>query len=65
MGIRSFEAEILKELRLVAKNSKIRQKDIMEWSTGKVTPRDCETLYHLPNTGVNVAVKINATPLSF
>jgi len=64
MSMKTFEAEILQELRIIAKNNKLRQKDIMEWSTGTVKPREGETLYRLPELGVNVAVKINKTPLS-
>jgi len=58
MGIRAMNAAILKELREVAGNNKIRQKDIMEWSNGKIEAQEGETLYFLPTLGVNVAVKL-------
>lgn len=58
MSLRSLEAEILKELRIVAKDQKLRQKDIMEWSTGDVERRDGEKAYRLPKLGVNVAVLV-------
>ena len=64
MSMKTFEAEILQELRIVAKNKKLRQKDIIEWSTGTVKPHEGETLYKLPIVGVNVAVKKNESPLS-
>ncbi len=49
---------ILKELREVAGNNKIRQKDIMEWSNGKIEAQEGETLYFLPALSLNVAVKL-------
>ncbi len=58
MSMRSFEALILKELRLVAKDPKIRQKDIMEWSTGDVKVMEGEVHYFLPDCSVNVSVLI-------
>jgi hypothetical protein len=56
--MQSLERAVLAELRVVAKNSKLRQKDIMEWSTGKVEAQEGETLYFLPELGVNVSVKV-------
>lgn len=58
MGLRQFEAEILAEARKVTGNSKLRQKDIMEWSTGEVKAHEGETVYRLPGAGVNIAVKV-------
>ncbi len=58
MSLRTLEAEILKELRAIASNTKLRQKDIMEWSTGKVKVQDDETLYYLPELAINVSVKV-------
>ena len=58
MGMRQLEAEILAELKVIAQNKKLRQKDIMEWSTGTVKAQDGETLYFLPELKINVAVKI-------
>ena len=57
MGIRELEAAILAELRIVAEDKKLRQKDVMEWSTGAVSLSEGETLYSLPVLGVFVAVK--------
>lgn len=58
MGIREVEAAILAELKTVAKNNKLRQKDIMEWSTGEIQAREGETLFHLPDLHINVCVKL-------
>ena len=57
MGIRNLEAQILAELREVAGKRSIRQKDIMEWSTGNVKVEEGETHYFLPHLGIHVAVK--------
>lgn len=58
MTYSTLEKAILDELRLVAGNKKLRQKDIMEWSTGPVKTVEGETLYVLPELGINVAVKV-------
>ena len=58
MGIREIEAAILRELKIVAGNNKLRQKDIMEWSTGEIVAHESETLYFLPDLRINVAIKI-------
>lgn len=58
MSMKSLEAEILAELKLVAKNNKLRQKDIVEWSTGDVKIEEGETHYFLPDLKINVAVKV-------
>lgn len=57
MGMREIEAEILRELKTVAGNDKLRQKDIKEWSTGEVKVQEGEKLYFLPGLRINVAVK--------
>lgn len=58
MSLRDLEGAIIVELRAVAQNPKLRLKDLMEWSTGKVTAHEGETLYYLPNLKVHCAVKI-------
>lgn len=57
MGMRQLEALILVEAKEVTGNKKLRQKDILEWSTGEIKPHDGETVYSLPGVGVNIAVK--------
>jgi hypothetical protein len=56
MGMRDIEAGILREVKQVAKDTSIRQKDIMEWSTTEVKAHDGEMAYHLPSLGVWCAV---------
>ena len=55
MGIRDVEAEILAELRTVTGIESLRLKDIAEWTSGKIKPRDGETVVDLPVMGVTVA----------
>ena len=55
MGIRQLEAGILKELREVTGKKKLRQKDIMQWSTGEVKVEPGEAMVHLPELNINVA----------
>lgn len=57
MSLRSLEAAILVEAKQVVGNSKLRQKDIMEWSTGNIEPQEGEKVYELPGIGVNIAIK--------
>ena len=58
MGIRELEAGILAEAKVVTGNNKLKLKNIMEWSTGNITAQAGETVYHLPETNVNVAIKL-------
>ena len=61
MGLKQLEAQILLELKEVSKNPKLRQKDIMEWQTGKdLKAHEGETLYFLPALAISVAVKVQA-----
>jgi hypothetical protein len=55
MGIRTLEAEIVQELRDVTGLKSLRQKDIVEWSTGNVKTEAGELLAHLPKLAINVA----------
>lgn len=57
MSIRSLESAILAETKMVTDNKKLRMKDIMEWSTGKIEAQPGEKLYFLPIMRVNIAVK--------
>ena len=59
MSMRSLEAAILNELKQIAKNPKLKQKDIIEWQTGKgLKVHDDETLFFLPELFISVAVKL-------
>lgn len=57
MSLASLENEIVIELRSITGNPKITKNWIMEWSTGKLKAQEGETLYWLPETCVNVAIK--------
>ena len=57
MGMRQLESAILAEAKIVTGNKKLRMKDVMEWSTGKVKPESGEIVYHLPKMSVNIAIK--------
>lgn len=58
MSVASLEKAIVKELRIVAKNEKIKLKDLMEWSTGELKAQEGETLFFLPDLKVHCAVKV-------
>lgn len=58
MGMRELEKEILAEAKIVTGNKKLRQKDIMEWSTGDIKAEEGEMLYKLPKLCVNIAIKV-------
>lgn len=57
IGVRQIEAAILAELRAVTNNKQIRQKNIVEWSTGDVKAEAGETVVHLPHLVINVAYR--------
>lgn len=64
MSLRTLEAQILRELRTVAKDSKILQREIMEWQTGTgLRAHEGETLYFLPELMVSVCVKREVKPV--
>ena len=54
MSMAKWEREILRELREVTGERSLRLKDLMEWSTGKLTPQDGEKMVYLPHNGVDV-----------
>lgn len=57
MSIRSLEGTIAAEARRVFLNSKLRVKDIQEWSTGTITAQSGEVVERMPLCGVWVAIK--------
>ncbi len=57
MSLRTLERAILYGAQTVLQNAKLRQKDILEWSTSKVEPDPGEIVVRVPNPGVYVAVK--------
>lgn len=60
MGLREIQAEILAEARVVTKKPKLRQKDIMEWSTGEIDTHEEERSFFLPKLRVYVSILITA-----
>lgn len=56
MGMRDLERAILADAKQVFNNKKLRLKDLMEWSTGKIESRDDEVVAVMPD-GINVAIK--------
>ena len=58
MSFATLERAVLAELKQVAKNSKLRLKDIMEWSRGELKAQEGETLFFLPDLKVWCAVKV-------
>ena len=57
MGMRKLEAAILQEAKIVTGNKKLRQKDIVEWSTGLIKDHDGEQVFVLPSLHVTIAIK--------
>lgn len=68
MSMRTLETAIVKELREVLRNPKLRNKDLLAWSTGDLTTDDAaELVLLLPGLHVNACVhkvhdKREATP---
>lgn len=58
MSMKSYEAAILREARFALKKSKLRQKDILEWSTGVITERPGERVDCFPENKVWIATAI-------
>lgn len=60
MSMASLERAILVGAREVFKNVKLRQKDILEWSTGELKAGTDEVVARVPDPGVYVAIdKVN------
>lgn len=56
MSWRDLERAVLAETRVVTGNPKLRQIDIVEWSTGSVEADDGEAIVRCPELRVNVVV---------
>lgn len=56
MGMRELERGILHEARIVTGIKSLKVKDLLEWSTGAVKKVAGETIYYLPDVGVNIAI---------
>lgn len=57
MSMRDLEREIREEAKKLFNNLKLRNKDIMEWSTAHIKPHDGEVTEYLKEIDVFVAVK--------
>lgn len=58
MSMRSLEAAILSEAKTVLCNSRLKQSDIKEWTTGDITAEDGERGVTLPVLRISIAVPI-------
>jgi len=57
MGIREIERQIMQELRIVAKNPKLKLRQLMEWSTAPIEGHEGESMFFLDKLGIYCAVK--------
>ena len=57
MSMATLERAVLAGAKTVLNNPRLKMKDILEWSTGDITPQDGEIVVHVPDPGVFVAVK--------
>ena len=51
-----FESMIWRECQAILKNSKMKKKDLLEWSTGEVAPGEGEIAVRIESIGVNAVV---------
>ena len=60
MSFKTIEKAILDELRIITQNSNFRQKDIMEWSTARLSSKleTGEMRVYLPTLHVHVIAVI-------
>ncbi len=55
MSLATLERAIVEEIREVINFRGFKNKDLMEWSSGPVTPEEGEISLFLPRNGVNVS----------
>ncbi len=58
MGLSKIDKVILTEVRKVKNDQTIKNKDIMEWTTGIIESHEGEEIIQLPELGINVALKL-------
>lgn len=58
MSVRELERSIWEEAKKVTGNPKMKLKELLEWSTGDIKPRDNEVVVYLPEHKVNIAVPV-------
>lgn len=57
MSMSSFESQIWRQLQRILNNPRMRKKDLLEWSSGDVTPGDGEIAIRVDALGVNAVVR--------
>lgn len=58
MAMSKWEREILAEAKIITKNKKLKEKDLLEWSTSVIKERPGERLDWLPENKVWVCTPI-------
>lgn len=56
MSLATLERAIWQEAKKVLNNSKMKLRELLEWSTGTIKPQDGEVVVFLPENRVNIAV---------
>lgn len=56
MSVRSLESAICFSARIYLNNRTLRVKDLAEWSTSEITPREDEVVGRMPD-GIYVAIE--------
>ncbi len=57
MSLATLERAILASAKIVLKNPKLKMKDLLEWSTSDIKPKDdTEIVVRIPDPGVNICV---------
>jgi hypothetical protein len=58
MSMAKLERAILASARVILANPKLKQADIIEWSTGTVEAQDdSEVVVRVPDPGCNICIK--------
>lgn len=57
MSMATLERAVLAGAKVTFNNPKLKMKDILEWSTGQVTPQDGEVVARVEDPGVYVAIQ--------
>ena len=57
MSFATLERAVLAGAKVALNNTRLKMKDVLEWSTGTVKAEDGEVVVHVPDPGVNVCVK--------
>lgn len=57
--MQAVERQLREEAKDILNNRGLRNKDILEWSTGAIEPHDGEVTAYLPKMGVYVSVAVH------